>query len=88
MTTTETPAVKLGPLLFQFDSFAGWVNHAQNAWKKRGVRSADTLCIDALGRICLIGRDFMIARDEQQFPVRVHLIRRDLPQYQLLETFA
>ena len=71
--------VALGPYLFQFDSFAGWVNHAQRAWKMAGVRSDDTLCIDAAGRICRIGRDFMLARDQQQFPVRVYMMRGDLP---------
>ncbi len=83
-TDTEraaAPAVKLGPLMFQFDNFAGWVNHAQRIWRFHGLRSADTLCLDAQGRPCLIGRDFMIARDEGQFPVRVYLMRDDMPQY-------
>lgn len=71
----------LGPLLFQFDSFAGWVNHAQTAWKRIGVRSDDTVCVDTRGRMCRIGRDFMTARDEGAFPVRVHLMRDDLREY-------
>lgn len=77
----QLPAVKLGPLLFGFDRFNDWVNRAPRAWKALGVRPDDTLCIDAAGRICRIGRDFMLARDEGQFPVRVYLTRDDLPQY-------
>ena len=81
MDTRDTGTVQLGPLLFQFASFAAWVNRAQQAWKQIGVRSDDTLCIDAKGRVCRIGRDFMLARDEEQFPVRVYLMRDDMPQY-------
>ena len=74
--------IELGPLLFQFDSFSGWVNHAQKAWKRAGVSSGDTVCLDAAGRICLIGRDFMKARDEGMFPVVVFLVRDDIPRYE------
>lgn len=79
MSTPEAP--KLGPKLFQFATFNGRVNHAQRAWKEIGVRSDDTLCIDAKGRVCSIGREFMIARDEGAFPVSVYLKRSDMPQY-------
>ena len=75
------PTPKLGPFLFQFATFSGWVNHAQRAWRAEGVRSDDTLCLDTDGRVCRIGRDFMTARDEGKFPVRVYLMRDDLPQY-------
>jgi len=74
--------VLLGPTLFQFNSFSGWCNHAQYAWKEISVRADDTLCIDSKGRICSIGRDFMKARDEEAFPITVHLKRGDLPQYE------
>lgn len=70
--------LNLGPKLFEFGSFVSWVNHAQRAWEKHGVRSEDTLCIDAAGRICRIGRDFMKARDEGRFPVAVYLMRDDM----------
>lgn len=74
--------VVLGPALFRFTTFSGWVNQAQHAWKDCGVRSDHTVCIDARGRICSIGHDFMKARDEDAFPVTVHLKRSDLPQYE------
>lgn len=72
--------VQLGPKLFEFHSFSNWANHAQTAWKKAGVSVHHTLCIDAKGRHCYIGRDFMIARDEGAFPVSVHLRRVDLQE--------
>lgn len=71
----------LGPKLFAFDSHAGWVWHAQQAWKKAGVRPDDTVCIDAKGRICRMGLHFSIARDEAAFPVTVHLMRDDMAQH-------
>jgi hypothetical protein len=78
----STPIVQLGAALFFFPTFNKWVSNAQTAWKGMGVRADDTLCIDAKGRICSIGRDFMIARDEDAFPVTVYLKRADLQQYE------
>lgn len=74
----------LGQKLFSFATHAHWVNHAQTAWKRVGVRSDDTVCIDAKGRICRMGLHFSIARDEEAFPVTVHMMRGDMPQYQHL----
>lgn len=73
--------VHLGPKLFQFESHTQWVWKAPNAWKRVGVRAADTISLDAKGRPCLIGRDMATARDEDAFPVSVYLVRDDLPQY-------
>lgn len=72
--------LNLGPKLFEFATFSGWANHAQTAWKAAGVSVHHTLCIDAKGRHCYIGRDFMIARDDGSFPVSVHLRRADLQE--------
>ena len=69
--------ITLGPKLFCFESFAGWVNQASRAWKIAGVRSEDTLCVDQAGRIVRVGADFMAARDEGAFPVDVYRIRGD-----------
>lgn len=48
----------------EFRSFDSWVNKA-TTWINR-----DAICVDAKGRRCLIGADFMRARDEDAFPVR------------------
>lgn len=66
--------VQLGPELFHFDSFQQWVDKAQGWFKSAGQRSCDHICLDAAGRVCMIGRDFMRARDEGTFPVTVYLI--------------
>ena len=70
--------VELGEFLFQFSSFSAWVNGAQEIWRDHGVRAADTLCLDARGRVCLKGLHFMVARDEQAFPIRVFRARKDM----------
>lgn len=71
-------ALELGPELFRFESHASWVNHASRAWAKHSIAVNDTLCIDAKGRHCFIGRDFRIAHEDGAFPVTVHLRRADL----------
>ena len=57
--------------LFQFDDYDDWVNWASRRFRIHGVSSADTHCLDAKDRLCAIGKDFMQARDENTFPVRV-----------------
>ena len=57
----------------QFDTFDDWVNHATRALT--GVTGSvgedlEPVCIDAKGRRCHVGRDFMRARDEGAFPIR------------------
>lgn len=78
----STTPIHLGPALFQFGSQGKWITHASTAWKNVGVRAEDTLCIDAQGRICSIGRDFRVAHEDGSFPVTVYLKRSDLPQYE------
>jgi hypothetical protein len=57
----------------EFASFADWVNFAS---KRLTVctgsvgQNVAPICVDALGRRCHIGKDFMRARDEAAFPVR------------------
>lgn len=77
-TPIQQAPVELGDFLFQFDSFSAWVNTAQRVWRDHKVRATDTLCLDAQGRVCLIGLHFMVARDEQAFPIRVYLARKDM----------
>lgn len=63
----------------QFDTFQDWVNHASRALTgveystgglgRDGI-GVPSVCVDAKGRRCAIGKDFMRARDEDAFPVR------------------
>ena len=56
----------------RFDTFEQWVNKA-SSWLTRYPGYDDkrfrATCLDSAGRPCLIGRDFMRARDEGTFPV-------------------
>ena len=47
-----------------FPDFRTWVNKA-STWVNGGI------CIDAKGRHCKIGADFMRARDQETFPVTI-----------------
>lgn len=57
----------------QFDSFDQWVNKA-SSWLTRHERYHPqrfrVTCVDAKGRTCRLGADFMRARDEGTFPIR------------------
>lgn len=57
----------------EFRDFTDWVNFASKRLTVARHRSGATMpsvCIDAFGRRCVIGGDFMRARDEGAFPVR------------------
>lgn len=57
----------------QFDTFQDWVNHASRALTGETGSVGEELrayCVDAKGRRCHNGKDFMRARDEDAFPVR------------------
>lgn len=66
--------IEVGEKAFEFDSFSRWVNKAQGWFLQRGLTSKDVVCLDAKGRICRIGADFMRARDDDSFPVAVYHI--------------
>lgn len=53
----------------QFENFHTWVNKASSWLTRRGTH-VHAVCLDAEGRLCQIGGDFMRARDEDAFPVR------------------
>lgn len=56
----------------QFHTFDDWVNHATRRLTGRTGSCGEqvsAMCVDAKGRRCNIGKDFMRARDEGAFPV-------------------
>lgn len=69
-----TPLIGFTPeWLGQFDTFDDWVNHATRALTGLEGNLGEeikAICVDAKGRRCHIGGDFMRARDEGAFPVR------------------
>lgn len=57
----------------QFDTFDDWINHASRALTDVTGTVGEPLpafCVDAKGRRCHVGADFMRARDENTFPIR------------------
>ena len=69
----STPSGLVPNWVGEFVSFQDWVNFAE----PRLARSSDSngnslkaICVDALGRRCVNGRDFARARDDEAFPVR------------------
>lgn len=68
-----------GEVFCEFTSFEQWVNKARswlggiNQSAGRYKRAERTICIDAKGRECRNGGDFMRARDEGTFPVKAYL---------------
>lgn len=68
----ETIEIVPGKFLFEFPSFQRWVSKASSWYGHCGSRSEETIAIDKLGRICTHGKQFMRARDENTFPVRVY----------------
>ena len=70
--------IKTGRKLFEFSSKQDWINRAQRVWRSNLVRSEETICIDQLGRICRIGKDFMSAERDSAYPIEVFMVREDL----------
>lgn len=68
----NTLSVVVGEELFQFESFMAWVSRAKRRFTDHRVRSEDVLCVDAQGRICTKGAEFMRANSEKTFPIRVY----------------
>lgn len=54
----------------EFTTFYSWVNHA-SIWL-RGIDKERLLCIDKVGNQCYIGAQFIHARDNNLFPVKVY----------------
>lgn len=63
------------PFVFDFECFQQWVNKARGWFEQAGM-DGHHVCVDDKDRICHIGRHFMLARDEDAFPIRVYSCRR------------
>ena len=67
--------IQTGRELFMFDGFNHWCDIARVKYRETKVTPEQTLAIDAQGRICATGPDFMKAASEGTYPVRVFLLR-------------
>ena len=59
---------------FEFSSFENWVANASSWYPQHGAKSSNSITVDSKGRICMIGKQFMKARDDGAFPVGVYRI--------------
>lgn len=66
-----TLQVTVGKKLFEFSTFDNWCDTAKWKFADAGLSGRYALCIDTKGRICTKGAEFMRARNEGAFPVRV-----------------
>ncbi len=66
--------ITLGQKLFEFNSFEQWVNWARHLFGKAGLIGGNYhICLDAKGRVCDSGKEFMRAQEDNSFPVAVYL---------------
>lgn len=87
MTTSEKTklTITLGQELFRFETFQQWVNKAPSWYATSGLSNCracgdvrHSVAVDAAGRICRNGKQFMRARDDDSFPVVIYLFDPDL----------
>ena len=64
--------VNAGDEVFSFSSFENWCDTAKEKFAIAGLRGDNSLCVDTQGRLCVSGKEFMRARDDRSFPVRVY----------------
>lgn len=58
-----------------FSNFQEWVNKATS--RLCGFRREQiVICLDKLGNVCTIGEDFIYARDNNLFPIKVYRLIR------------
>jgi hypothetical protein len=70
--TSSKIEVIVGRFEFEYTSFEQWVSKAWSWFGNARLRGDQVLCVDAAGRVCLTGREFMRARDEGTFPIKVY----------------
>lgn len=81
--------ITVGPEVFRFHSESEWVCKAQSWFRNSGLTGrGNHVCIDAAGRICLKGAEFMRADREGTYPIVVYMIdeavkEREIPDGEL-----
>ena len=60
--------------LFSFESEKHWINKAQSLFAACGVPRHRYICLDAAGRVCVSGAEFMRATKEDTYPITVYEI--------------
>jgi hypothetical protein len=73
----QTISISVGPELFTIPSFELWKYRAKEQFDGCGHHYRRTIAVDARGRVCATGREFMRARDSAAFPIRVYGIAEE-----------
>lgn len=63
--------VNVGEEVFSFSDFEDWCATAKWKFEDASLRSCNAICIDTRGRVCQTGIEFMRARDDRSYPIRV-----------------
>lgn len=74
MSDSNVLTLRVGREICRFNNFLHWVDTAQRQFARSGVHHRRCLALDTQGRVCVMGREFMRARDEGTFPVVVYAI--------------
>ena len=64
--------VNLGDEMFRFSSEQEWINKAQSWFARCEVPKRHYIAIDAAGRVCIKGAEFMRATREDTYPITVY----------------
>ena len=63
--------IMVGDEIFSFSDFEEWCDTAKYKFESAGFVGRRAICVDSQGRLCFRGKDFMLARDDGSFPIRV-----------------
>ncbi|MFK5950959.1 MAG: hypothetical protein QM500_19580 [Methylococcales bacterium] len=63
--------VILGEELFEFSDEQEWINTANMQYSRHEEHKDNTIAIDAEGRVCKRGPQFIRARVEKAYPIKV-----------------
>ena len=61
--------------MFRFDSEQHWIDTAQKMFKHAQVRRDFYICVDKSGNVCKMGKHFMEATENDNYPVICYEIR-------------
>ena len=64
--------MQLGDEIFSFTSEQHWVNKAQSWFARSSVPKYNYIAVDAAGRVCTKGAEFIRATKENTYPITVY----------------
>lgn len=66
--------IRVGGALFRFLSKQHWVDKGRSWYATCGFRPHELITLDAAGRVCRTGAEFMRAEEEGTYPISVYPI--------------